>query len=267
MYGRDVKFSSVASAVAAIGLVGLGAWGLVSAQSVETLRTELSTQADIATTLDRMKASTDQTELTELLDSQLHQLPQSALSLSENSAPETEAVSLDQGVEKIFATSTQSAANTQARIQGVEFSQELWEFGVDHQMVKGTPPFIAESHATCQNPPDDAPAAPASVEAFMGSADAYLYTAEVLNARGNGYEKTLTEAKQWEHNISTSIACDYQVPLQYPAYAFEEKKPTESLKAQRKALLEQAEAVLADVSVPSDSAIFARAASLVFTTS
>lgn len=256
-----MKTTTGISALSLTTMVVLGIWGLASVQSAHSVKTELSAQTRLSQILSGMNESSDSVELTELLSSQQNQLPESARHLAGESA---EQLSVEQGITDLYDVATGSTASAEARAQGTQFANELWDFGQKNKLVSNIPNFVKTDPVAC-DVPDDADEAPPSVKDLAGSANAYLYASQVLAARGvDSASDVLEEVTSLHQELTDAISCTYTAPQRYSAYSFDAQHPEQTLKSLRATVESNAQATVADASVPADSPIFEESIQLLF---
>ncbi|MDO4917897.1 MAG: hypothetical protein Q3974_09835, partial [Rothia sp. (in: high G+C Gram-positive bacteria)] len=164
-----------------------------------------------------------------------------------------------------------------SRAQELQISDAVWDFAKDHQLADGTPTFLNKAKPTCSTTSGNAesrPDAPESVSAWAESADAYLYAAQVLSARASQDSLSASDARaisthedqaqEWKSDTTNSLSCSYRLPAQKAAYAFNEQDAVNSLDQLETQVVFNAQAVLADSSVPSGSPVVTQASYILF---
>lgn len=285
-----MKKPTMFSCLAVTGIIGFAGLGTTSHISASNTTAELSDEVKVAQALTALKnaggklqtSAVRSSEINELVDAQLTQLPASAqeLASNENTDPASidEAKDLKSALSKTSQTIYQQALqSSDARAQELQISDALWDFAKDHQLVDGAPIFINKTEPTCSTTSAKAESrsdAPSSVIAWVESANAYLYASQVLSARASQNSLSVhdaravsaheNQAQQWESDITNSLSCSYRLPAQKAAYAFNEQDAVNSLDQLETQVVFNAHAVLADPSVPSGSPVVAQASYVLF---
>lgn len=267
-----MKTSTSIYMLATVGILGLGTLGYSSAQQTERVEKQLGSQVLMAQTLQSIQDNSAQASIDQLIEKQLKQVPESAHELSSTETSELLDFSLQSGVDELWNIAVDDSTDAADRAQALTFAQQLWHAGRAEKLVEGSPEFVGTMHISCDSP-NHAESAPGSVKDTLASAHAYLYAAQVIDARspepeGSVDEKrisnALAQAEKWEQDLSEATSCNFQVPAQQPAYAFDEAHATDSLKSLQNNVEMNAQAVWADSAVPTDSPIFGESVKLSF---
>ena len=267
-----MKTSTGISMLAAVGILGLGTWGYSSAQQTDSVKKQLASQVRMVQTLQSIQDNSVQASIDQLIEKQLEQVPESAHKLSSTKTSEVPDFSLKSGVDELWNIAVDDSTGAADRAQALTFAQQLWHAGSAEKLVKGSPEFVGTVRTSCDSP-NHAEPAPDSVQDTLASAHAYLYAAQVIDARspepeGSVDEKrisdALAQAEKWEQNLSEATSCNFQVPAQQPAYDFDEAQAADSLKSLQNNVEMNVQAVWADSAVATDSPIFGESVNLSF---
>lgn len=283
---KPMMFSCLAVA-GIIGFAGLGATSHISAQNTTA---ELSDDVKVVQALTALKnaggelqtSAVPSSEINELVDAQLAQLPASAQELASDENTDSASINGAKDLKSALSHTSQTIyeqalQSSDSRAQELQISDAVWDFAKDHQLADGAPTFLNKTESTCSTTSGNAkprPDAPESVSAWAESADAYLYAAQVISARASQDSLSRSDARavsahedqaqEWESDITHSLSCSYRVPAQKAAYAFNEQDAVNSLNQLESQVVTNAQAVLADSSVPSDSTVVAQASNILF---
>lgn len=283
-----MKVSKVISICALVGILVLGTIGIAAKQAEKELAQELAFATRLAAELYSLKdralyrasqAQQDQSyaqRLEELLDQQLAELPQAArsLALTTDFKPQTLgssayfsdlSQSLERSADRIFSLASRAKTSSD-RWQALSLSETLWNYAGQsaEAQLPETPDWIKQDASTNCLATDQRQQGPASVQALYQSLNAYVYAAQVYQARQpaekwSDKQKTqianhLYQSQQWQKTYTELIKCSFQTEALEPSYRLEED-PQQDLNRLKEQVNSNIKAALADPELALDSSL------------